>query len=215
MRYHRHMRRLLVAIGVLWASVAGAQFMSNLTDTELMAAIPTMLFSNDSVKNELKLSGKQKSDIKKILYANNKAMSDLSRSAGNDMAAGMAAMKKIEESQAKAEAEIMALLDDGQKTRFAQVRYQVLGARSLELPEVQAAVGLSEEQKATVQQYAKSVRSGALDSIRKGPGALKGWNKDRPKREEEHLKMLSAEQAEKYKALLGPEFKGAKKIQGR
>jgi hypothetical protein len=209
------MRNALVAIGVIWSSVAGAQFLANGSDTELMAAMPMMLFSNDSVKNELKLSGKQKSDIKKILDANNKAMSELSRSTGNDMAAGMAAMKKIEESQTKAEADIMALLDDGQKTRFAQIRYQVLGARSLELPEVQAAVGLSEDQKAMVQQYAKSVRSGALDSIRKGPGALKGWNKDRPKREEEHLKMLSAEQAEKYKAIMGPEFKGVKKIQGR
>src|SRR5690606_38989715 len=96
---------------------------------------------------------------------------------------------------------LMEQLDDAQKRRFREIRYQVLGMRSLGEAEVQAHLELTEDQKAKVSEFEKAERAGFLESARKGPNGMKDWTEGRDKREEELAKILDTVQAAKLNIL--------------
>jgi hypothetical protein len=202
------MKRLWVwCLTVAALSPASAQLMQ-MMDREKMLAMPLMLLPNAAVQKELMLTGKQKDEIKKINEEFSKTMSGMQ--GRNDMAMLGQANQKLAETEQK----LIAVLEEQQAIRFKEVRYQVLGMRSLGEPEVQSALALTEEQKTAVTAYEKASREGALSAMRSGPSALANWNKGRDKREEELAKILVPEQEAKLKSMFGAPFKDVKKVRG-
>jgi hypothetical protein len=200
------MKRIPVLIAVVFAvGIAAAQLMS-MMDPQRMRTTPLALLSHPSVQSELKLTGAQKSEIKKI-------NEDLTKSAGsntNDLAAFGRLKAKMEEANKHAH----ALLDEPQRLRFAEVRYQVLGLRSLNEPEVQTALALSDEQKAAAKAFEKAEFDGLMAAAPKGPKAMEAWTKGADEREKEAAKILTADQAAKFETLKGKPFKDARKVRG-
>lgn len=200
------MRILLATILFAVAVVAQAQFMS-MADPNKMMAMPQMLLHNAAVQKELKLSGKQKADIKKIT-------SEFAASMQGSSQPTMGDLKAIEAKFAETDRKLLEVLDEPQGLRFREVRYQVLGMISLAETEVQATLALTDEQKASAAAYEKEERNGYLESARKGSGAMKSWSKGRAKREEAIAKILTPEQAASLQTLFGKPFAEAKKIRG-
>lgn len=197
------MRILIGTIIAVAFGIAQAQMMQ-LMDPQKMMASPPFLLQNASVQGELRLSGKQKSEIKKI-------MEEFTKSTGGGK---VASLSEFNEKFTETDRKLLEQLDDTQRKRFSEVRYQVLSMRSLAEPDIQAALALTEEQKLAVQEFEKSERNGYLESAGKGPNGMKSWANGRERREAEYAKMLTAEQATKLKELFGPPFKDAKKIRG-
>jgi len=200
------MRLVLATILLAIATFAQAQLM-NMADPNKMMAMPQMLLQNTAVQKELKLSGKQKADLKKINDDFMKSMQSGSQGTAADYRA-------IEAKFAESERKLLEILDEPQRLRFREIRYQILGMLSLEEADVQAALVLTDEQKGSVAAYEKEERNGYLESARKGPNAMKSWRNGRAKREEAIAKVLNAEQAMKLKDLFGKPFSEAKKIRG-
>jgi hypothetical protein len=200
------MRLVLATILLAIATFVQTQLMT-MADPNRMMAMPQMLLQNAAVQKELKLSGKQKTDLKK-------ANDDFVKSMQSGSQSPTADYKAMEAKFAESERKLLEILDEPQRLRFRQVRYQVLGILTLTETEVQATLGLTDEQKASVASYDKEERNGYLESARKGPGAMKSWRNGRDKREETITKILSVEQAAKLKELFGKSFSDAKKIRG-
>jgi len=198
------MRLMLATTLFAMVTLAHAQLMS-MADPNKMMAMPQMLLQNDTVQKELKLSGNQKADIKKINDDLMKSMQSMSQGS-------MADYKAIDASFDEASRKLLAVLDEPQRLRFREIRYQVLGMLSLGEADVQATLALTDEQKGSVAAYEKEERTGYLETARKGPSAMKSWRDGRTKREEAIAKILNAEQSLKLQELFGKPFAAAKKI---
>ncbi len=198
------MRLVLATTLFAIATFAQAQLMS-MADPNKMMAMPQMLLQNAPVQKELKLSGKQKADIKKISDDFIKSMQAASQST-------MADLKAAEAKFDGASRKLIEVLDESQRLRFREIRYQVLGMLSLGEADVQAALALTDEQKGSVAAYEKEERNGYLETARKGPSAMKSWRDGRTKREEAIAKILNTEQSLKLQELFGKPFAAAKKI---
>ena len=200
------MRALVGLLALAAFAFAPAQLM-DMMDMQKVVASPMYLLQNAAVQKELKLSGKQKSEIKKIC-------DELTKAGRGADPNSMGALSQMNAAFSEADRKLMEQLDEPQKLRFREIRYQVLAMRSLGESEVQAALEMTDDQKLKVKEYEKAERDGFLETARKGASGLKNWNKGRDKREEELAKILTTVQAEKLKALMGAPFKDAKKIRG-
>ncbi len=202
------MKRLATLVFAAAALAMASAQIAQMVDREKMVATPLMMLQHAAVQKELKMSGKQRDEIKKINADFTNSMADLQKQNN------IAAFTKANEEAAATEAKMLAVLDDAQSARFKEIRYQVLGMRSLGEPEVQAALALTKEQKSAIADFEKAARQGALSAMRGGPSALDRWNKGRDKREEELAKILTPEQDSKLKAMFGAPFKDVKKVRG-
>ena len=167
-------------------------------------AMPLALLQNAAVQKELQLTGQQKSTIKK-------AVDDLNQ----ETRAPGASFTQLSNAMNEANRKCVETLDEKQRARYQEVRYQVLGVRSLSETEVQTALALTEEQIAAVKAWEKEETSGMLREAQKGARALGSWQKGTAKREAEAAKILTAEQTAKLQTLYGKPFKDANKIAGR
>lgn len=197
------MRSLTVLVGIFIAISCIAQ-LSSMMDPARAKTMPLVLLQNDAVQKELQVSGAQKTALKKAVDDLNKE----SRAPG-------ASFTQLSNAMNEANRKCLETLDENQRARFQEVRYQVLGVRSLSEPEVQTALALTEEQIAAVKAFEKEETSGMLREAQKGPRAMAAWQKGATKREAEAAKILTVEQAAKLQALYGKPFKEANKIAGR
>ena len=118
-------------------------------------ASPTMLLNADAVAKELKLTDDQKAKIRQI---NEKAqatmreafegLADLSPEERQEKMAGL--REKMQNQRKETNKALEAVLTEDQAKRLKEVFIQVLGEQSLRNPEVQAALGLSDDQKAKI-----------------------------------------------------------------
>jgi len=118
-------------------------------------ASPTMLLNADAVAKELKLTDDQKAKIRKI---NEKAqasvreafegLADLSPEERQERMAGL--REKMQNQRKETNKALEAVLTEDQAKRLKEIFIQVLGEQSLRNPEVQAALGLSDDQKAKI-----------------------------------------------------------------
>ena len=197
------MRALAAILATFFAITCIAQ-LSSLMDPAKAKTMPLALLQNAAVQKELQLTGQQKSAIKK-------AVDDLNK----ETRAPGASFTQLSNAMNEANRKCVETLDEKQRVRYQEVRYQVLGVRSLGEAEVQTALALTEEQIAAVKAFEKEETSGLLREAQKGPSALGSWQKGTAKREAEAAKILSEEQAAKLQALYGKPFKDANKIAGR
>jgi hypothetical protein len=187
------MKVISLVVLLCWG-MATAQI-SQISDLELMVAMPSSMLSQPPVQKELHLDKGQKSHIQEVIQSaakNVQSMPDFS----------------------KIDVELLAILNEQQAARFHEIRLQVLGMRSLEEKDVADGLALTEEQKSSVVDYAKAERQGFMDAARKGATALSSFQKGRSKREEELAKILTPEQSAKLASLFGKPFKDVKRIRG-
>jgi hypothetical protein len=197
------MRALAVFLSAFAVSISLAQ-LTSMMDPGKATTMPLALLQQVNVQKELQMSGAQKSELKKIIDELNKQTSTRGASLGQLNTAFNEANQKA-----------VGLLDEKQRLRFQEIRYQVLGMRSLGEPDVQTALALTEDQKAAVKEFEKEEMNGLMREAQKGPGAMGSWQKGKAKREAEIAKILSPDQAAKLQTLCGKPFKDANKIAGR
>lgn len=201
--YHFSMRALAALSGAFVATACIAQ-VGSMMDPAKAVTMPLALLQQVAVQKDLQLTGAQKTAIKK-------ASDDLNK----ETRAPGASFTQLSNTMNDANRKCLEPLDEKQRTRFQEIRYQVLGIRSLGEAEVQAALALTEEQLAAFKAFEKEEMSGMLREAQKGSKALGNWQKGKAKREAEVAKILTPEQAEKLQALYGKPFKEADKIAGR
>src|SRR5688572_20588574 len=108
--------RILVGTMIAVAfGIAQAQ-MLQMMDPQKMMASPPFLLQNTSVQGELKLSGKQKSEIKKI-------MEEFTKTTGGGT---VTSLSQFNERLVETDRKLLEQLDVAQRKRFGEVRYQVL-----------------------------------------------------------------------------------------
>lgn len=197
------MRFLAVFFGAFAAAVCIAQLTSMMDPSKAMT-MPLALLQQNSVQKELQMSGAQKSELKRIIDELNEQSSARGASLG-----------QVSTAFNEANLRAIGILDEKQRVRFQEVRYQVLGMRCLGEPDVQTALALTEDQKAAVKEFEKEETNGLMREAQKGPSAMGSWQKGKAKREAEIAKILTPEQAAKLQELYGKPFKDANKIAGR
>jgi hypothetical protein len=116
---------------------------------------PYVLLNADAVAKELKLTDDQKAKIRQI---NEKAqavtreafegMADLSPEERRERMAGL--REKMQDQRRETNKALEAVLTESQAKRLTEISIQVRGEQALRDPEVQSALGLSEDQKAKI-----------------------------------------------------------------
>lgn len=113
---------------------------------------PYVLLNADAVAKELKLTDDQKAKIRQINEKAQAAMreafeglADLSPEERREKMAGL--REKMQNQRKETNKALEAALTDGQAKRLKEIFIQVRGEQALRDPEVQAALGLSEDQK--------------------------------------------------------------------
>jgi hypothetical protein len=108
------MRLVLATILLAIATFVQTQLMT-MADPNRMMAMPQMLLQNAAVQKELKLSGKQKADLKK-------ANDDFVKSMQSGSQSPTADYKAMEAKFAESERKLLEILDEPQLLGFRQVR---------------------------------------------------------------------------------------------
>jgi len=105
------------------------------------------LIRRADVQKDLAITDDQKTKITEIQTSSRQKMQDARAAAGDDRAAQMAAMQKIGEEVGK---EQLAVLTADQQKRLKEIFVQVRGTQSVLNPEIQADLGLSDDQKSKI-----------------------------------------------------------------
>ncbi len=183
----------------------------------IMTSTGNLMNQND-FRKELKLTGDQNKKVTALAKAHQKGMQDISKkaqSSGADMATMAATLKEMETLDSDTDKAIFAELTPEQTRRLTQIRWQILGVKSIYEPELQKELGLSEEQIGKLNEWKRgeSERMMALVQASRSPNAMKEARK-KIKADDETaiLGVLLSEQVERYKAALGPESKAARRM---
>jgi Spy/CpxP family protein refolding chaperone len=169
-----------------------------------------MLLRRDDVKNDLKLTDDQKTKLLDLQDKMQSKMREIFQGAGGDREKMQADMKSAMEEATK---DVNAVLTPDQQTRLKQIGIQLAGNGAAALPEVQADLKLTDEQKSKVadlqktsqeanQSVMEKVRSQEID--RDAAGAA--FKKNTDALNEEIGKILTDAQKAKLKELGGPVF---------
>ncbi len=176
-----------------------------------------MLIGRQDVQTDLKLTAAQKTKLQTVQEKQREQWRSMGGpgggpgAGGGDREARMAQMQKMMEQQEK---EIDAILTPEQQKRLKQIKVQFSGIRALNDKTVQKDLGLTAAQVTKIEGLQQKqgeanmalfqkMRDGSIDreamqaSLQKNEKAL----------ETEVNKVLTADQAAKFKAMKGPEFK--------
>jgi hypothetical protein len=179
---------------------------------------PLMLLQRAEVEKELKLDGKQKSEIKKVTKEYNDAMNALAKEAQTNPAAGMNLFGKVEPMADEYSKKAIVHLTPEQAKRLTEIGYQCEGNMCLTRPAVQEALALDDAQKSVINDIAKDVRKNRMSIMMtnaRDPKKMKSeLEKYRVQTDEALVKALSPEQQVKLRELMGAPFKDLKKIIG-
>ena len=186
------MKAISVLVGLLATVVASAQFGDSMMD---MQYGPFALLQRQDIRKELKLSKDQGKQLDEI----GKNLTKTSESGGLQLNS----LQKVDD-------DMLAVLDDGQKQRFAEVRIQVRGATSLSDPAVAKALELTDDQKDAVKRIRKAAQSRLLDVMRKGNGDNGTMEKISKPEEKDLLAVLNEDQQKAFVKLAGVIYKGAR-----
>jgi hypothetical protein len=166
---------------------------------------PVMLLGQKSVQEELKLSGDQ---IKKAEELAAKQRETLQSLRDLDQEERGKKMQEINQANQKSLAEI---LKPNQVKRLRQISLQLAGAQAFNNPEVAAELKLTDDQKEKIReirqqtnQQAQSIRENTSDRT-EARQKVEQLNKSTAGKV---IGLLTAEQKEKWKELIGEPFKG-------
>lgn len=173
-----------------------------------------MMLQRKDVQADLKLTAEQIKAVGELKAKNDEemaAMRENMRASGGDFESMRRDMEKRQEETQK---KVDAILDDGQRTRLKQIGFQIQGNMALMNPDTQKELGFTSEQTTKIEELQgkqreammaimEKRRNGDLDQdqmqdlMRKNMDIMGG----------ELLKLLTAEQAAKFKEMQGPPFK--------
>lgn len=188
--------KLLASIGFLvFAGLACAQFEN--TTTFDMAYRPFAVLQRNDIKKELKVTKEQSKQIDAVIKEFNKA--------SRDSAAG--GPTRVD----KADADLVLILSESQKVRYAELNIQIRGATALSDPGISEKLEMTDAQKAKV----KQVRTDAIQTLL---SRLRGRTRDMDKameevskgEETELLTVLNDAQREVFAKMAGEVYKGAR-----
>ena len=213
------MRKLTVWVVLAVCGIAQAQIgLDPFAMSRNMMTSTGNLMSQGDIKKELQLSGAQNEKISDIAKAHQKEMQEIAKKAqspGADMSSMTAAMKEMETLDSETHAAIVKELTPDQARRLTQLKWQIIGVKSIYDVALQKEIGLSEEQVGKLDDWRKgeSSRMMALVSASRSPNAMKEPRKKmRADDEAAILGVLLPGQVEKYKSAIGPESKAAKRM---
>ena len=166
----------------------------------------TQLLRNEQVQTELKLTDDQKTKIE--------AMPRPQRGQGGGGGRTAPTAEEMTKQMTEDKAATSAILTPEQETRLEEIRIQVAGPNAVTMPDVQAALGLSDAQKAKLTDLQAKMReatTGMMEKARNGEIDRADMGPTMQKNNEimatEVAKVLTAEQNAKLKAMGGAEFK--------
>lgn len=172
---------------------------------------PVGLLLMKSVQEELKLTDDQKTKITALQTEIQAEMQQAREDNGQDREAMMAAMKKINDD---ALTKANAILTADQQTRFKQLRIQRYGSRALLQDEVQKDLAFTDDQKAKAKDLgdkADQANRDLFQKVRSSEITQEDASKARKENDEtlgkELAKLLTADQAAKFKDMQGAPFK--------
>lgn len=202
-RYNGGMRALLVLMLTLCTCLGMAQFDMN---PLAMQTRPAMLMIRNDVKKDLKLSGEQNKAIAKIESDMQKAVTSAGRS--NDLGAMGGSIKAMKD----ADEAVLAVLDESQRTRFTQIRIQVIGGATLLDPDLSKPLSLTDEQRSKAKELQDAHFQKVMDEMQHhhDRNLKKRLDKMRDEHDQAMIGLLTDEQKAKFKAMQGPVFKGAR-----
>ena len=165
---------------------------------------PAFLLIQQSVQEDLGLSGEQKQKVAAFAASQRGAMAglrDLSR---------QQRQAKLEEMRKQNEAEVAAILSDEQQKRLKQISWQVAGPRAFANPEVAEALKLSGQQREQIRdiqddaqhEMRELAQDGNRAELREKFEALRKSTRDKA------MAVLTSEQQATWKELTGKPFEG-------
>lgn len=170
------------------------------------------LLRRDDVKTDLKLTDDQKTkitDLQTKMRQDMQAARD-NASASGDFSAVRDAMQKLNDQY---KPQFMAVLTPDQQTRLKQINIQMMKARALTDTDVQTDLGLSADQKSKISdlvQKANDANRELFQKVRNGELDRDQADATRQKNDatlqDELLKVLTPDQADKFKSMAGPTF---------
>lgn len=190
---------LLFLVVFVLSSTAAAQF--DIAAMGRMQCQPSVAIQRADIRKELKLTKQQNSEVQKI-------EKDVSAAVGSAGQTLTSPFQKIKE----ADDQIMALLDDPQKKRLAEIQIQIQGPPAMAYPEVSGPLGLSDAQVKQIAQLQADYGTQATDLAMHdhGRGAVGKVTKLRDERDANMLQVLTSAQRDKFKEMQGAPFKDAR-----
>jgi len=196
-------RAILTTLALMLAVFAWCQV--DMSEMSKMQSSPCMVMLRRDIRKELKLSRSQDTDVDRIEKTLSGAMQPSKSKDPDSLMAPYQAMKD-------ANSQILATLDDVQKKRLSEIRLQILGCPAMVDPEFAPQVGLSEDQINAI----KPIESAYIDDATQY--VMKHHDKHTPDeidkmaaaRDVKILAILTQDQRDKFKQLLGTPFKNAR-----
>jgi Spy/CpxP family protein refolding chaperone len=161
-----------------------------------------MLLSQKSVQEELKLNEEQVKKVDELLTKQREAFGasrDLSREERQ---------KQFAESRAAGQKAVGEILNEEQQKRYKQISLQLQGPGALGDPDVASAIGLSDDQKKSVEEIQTAAREEMRALFEAGGGDREKFRTARDATNEKLQAVLTDEQKSKWKELTGEPFKG-------
>ncbi|MBL8060182.1 MAG: hypothetical protein JNK63_05650 [Chthonomonas sp.] len=183
--------------------------------TNPLAGSGFQFLNRADVRSDLKITTEQATALDALREKNNQAMRtqmEAVRASGNmDMQALQAAREKAD---AALIPEINKILEDGQESRFKEIRIQIAGLRAVLSPEIQTALGMEGQQKTKINVLARNAtaeQQALMQQVRNQQIAREDVQAKNQAITEKFNKDLAAAVTEEQKAALkamgGAEFK--------
>ena len=188
----RDMKAFVAFAGLLVAMGANAQFGDSMLD---MQYGPFALLQRQDLRKELRLTKDQSKQMDEI----GKNLTKASETGGLQLSG----MQKVDD-------DMLAVLENGQKQRFSELRIQIRGATSLSDPAVAKALELTDDQRVAVKRIRQTAQNQLLDAIRKGSRDSTLMEKISKLEEKELLLVLSGDQQKAFMKMAGVIYKGAR-----
>jgi serine/threonine protein kinase len=170
-----------------------------------------LLLGEKSVQTDLQITPEQRDGISKIIkeigIGRPEPPGDFRRPGP-----GAPRTKRMMDEVKTHEAAIAKILSPDQLQRLRQIALQVRGPMAFNEPEVSTALALTAEQKEQIRAIEAESHFGGRGGLRPGPPPRFGpqpWEREPPRVSMDRiLALLSEEQNERWKSLIGPTFKG-------
>ncbi|HTU93290.1 MAG TPA: hypothetical protein VMF69_24630 [Gemmataceae bacterium] len=171
-----------------------------------------ILLANDSVKQEINLTGEQSDRVQKIVKeVSDKYRSELQKAGGDRKKQLRMASEWMRETRERVHKALPDILKPEQMKRLDQIQIQVNGIASFKRPDVQKKLNLTEEQKVEIrkigdhlkQEAAETFKEAAKAPLRKMPGAVQKVRELKEDATKKAIQTLTAEQKKTWKEITG------------
>ncbi|MGH8046126.1 MAG: hypothetical protein ACREKL_02675 [Chthoniobacterales bacterium] len=174
-----------------------------------------VLLGVESVQKELKLTSLQRAVLNDIRNEYRDACRDITAKVAAGKQTKAQGLANLQDLTAGSDRRALRVLNDGQKKRLGEIRFQILGGYMLFSPALQAKLGLTDAQKAKIAKIQqRSEKNIAKENAAFEQGKISYYQrivnlrKNRLARSDEAIGVLTSQQYGKFSELEGEEFSG-------